>query len=487
MMRRLLIKNAEVNGAVASDVRVAEGVVREIGCLSRQSGEPMISANGGALLPGLHDHHIHLMSTAAAQDSVPCGPPKVHTKNQLIEILQRHSKSSTNWLRGIGYHESIAGNIDRYWLDGFVPHQPVRIQHASGRLWVLNSVAMELLTGSFPAGVEIENGQPTGRIYDSDQWLREHYTHAPPDISGLSHDLCSCGITGVTDMTPENDDDTVDLFMKKVAAGELQQRIHIAGGADMSYPFSSPFVGVGPLKVHLHEHELPDFDDLVESINQVHRRQRPAAMHCVTQTELVFALSAFQEAGTIPGDRIEHASVTSDECLRQISQLRLTVVTQPNFVRERGDRYLREVPQSDHPLLYRCASFLNAGIRLAGGTDAPFGEVDPWALMAAAVERKTQKGRSLSPHEALTPEEALRLFMGSAEKPGIARRIHPGARADLCLLSTPWRVARDALCRENVRMTIIDGEIVYSDKAEEIIKASSQCRQPIPIRAPALS
>ena len=33
------------------------------------------------------------------------------------------------WLRGTGYHESVAGELDRHALDRWVPARPVRVQH----------------------------------------------------------------------------------------------------------------------------------------------------------------------------------------------------------------------------------------------------------------------------------------------------------------------------------------------------------------------
>ena len=60
---------------------------------------------------------------------------------------------------------------------------------------------------------------------------------------------------------------------------------------------------LGPVKLHLDEDRLPDFDWLVSEMATAHGKGRPVALHCVTQTELIFALTALQEAGPLPGDR----------------------------------------------------------------------------------------------------------------------------------------------------------------------------------------
>ena len=123
---------------------------------------------------------------------------------------------------------------------------------------------------------------------------------------------------------------------------------------------------------------------------------------------------------------------------------------------------LRDVDAVDQPWLYRARVFLDAGIPLAAGTDAPFGAPDPWRAMRDAVERRTPNGAVLDKAETLTPEQALALFLGHSDNPGgPARRIATGANADLCLLDRPWHQARTDLAAVRVLMTWKDGEVIY--------------------------
>jgi predicted amidohydrolase YtcJ len=138
--------------------------------------------------------------------------------------------------------------------------------------------------------------------------------------------------------------------------------------------------------------------------------------------------------------------VAPPELVALLAALPVTVITQPNFVHERGDAYLRDVAPRDRPWLYRCRAWLEAGVPLGGGTDAPFGDPDPWRAMRAAVDRRSAAGAMLGRDEALTPERALALFTTPPEAPGGApRSVAPGAPADLCLLRVPWKQARDRL------------------------------------------
>jgi predicted amidohydrolase YtcJ len=105
---------------------------------------------------------------------------------------------------------------------------------------------------------------------------------------------------------------------------------------------------------------------------------------------------------------------------------------------------------------------LAQGIPLAGSTDAPYGDPDPWLAMRAAVDRRSRCGAVIGPTENLTPEQALALFTSAAGDPGgCSRQIRVGSAADLCLLHCSWPDARLRLSSEDVRATIRKGELIY--------------------------
>jgi predicted amidohydrolase YtcJ len=166
----------------------------------------------------------------------------------------------------------------------------------------------------------------------------------------------------------------------------------------------------GAQKIVLDERSLPPLDVLAGDIAAAHDAGRDVAVHCVTRVELVLACAALRDAGARAGDRIEHAAVAPPEVADLLARLGVTVVTQPNFIRERGDQYLADVEPADVPWLYRCKGLLDAGVAVGGGTDAPYGDADPWLAMQAAVDRTTLNGVVLGSKERVTPERALALF-----------------------------------------------------------------------------
>lgn len=454
----MLIRRAEVWQHGLADVRIVGERIAAIGQLPPFPGETVIDAAGGALLPGLHDHHIHMAGLAARAASVWCGPPDVTDEAALRRALTRPGNS---WLRGIGYHESIMGLPDAAALDRLVQDRPLRLQHRSGRMWLFNSLALESLLSRAapPPGLEREGGRYTGRMFDEDAWLRHALGSTPPDFAATSFELASKGVTGITDMSPRNDPEMAVHFAQQRASGTLQQRTWLAGAAELSDATRSGW-RLGPTKLHLHEAALPDFGDAAAMVSASHARQRPVAIHCTTEVEMVFALAVLEDAGPLPGDRIEHASIADSDQIVRMASLGLAVCVQPHFITERGDRYLTDVEARHMPNLYRLASLAAAGLSLAGGSDSPFASADPWRAMQAAAERRTARGETIGAQEALSPEAALALYLADPEDLARQRSIAIGQPADLCLLSRPWHEARLRLVSADVRAAIISGNFI---------------------------
>lgn len=468
--RALRIRDCELDGR-RCDVRVRGDRIAAIAdTLEAEDGERVLDARGGALLPGLHDHHLHLFGLASSLSSVLCGPPEVADAEALAARL-RGAAPRSGWVRGVGYHESVAGPLDRARLSGFRSDLPVRVQHRTGSLWMVNDAgarALGLDGPGLPDGVERDGaGRATGRLFRLDGWLRARLPEpTAPDLAEVGRRLAGFGVTGVTDAGADNTPPGVAPLLEAQRRGDLPQRLQILGRPELSRLAVPAGTRVGPVKILLDESRLPQPGPLADRIREAHRGGRGVAIHAVTRAELVLALAALEEAGARRDDRLEHASVAPPDCVDWIRRLGVTVVSQPIFVRERGDVYLAEVEERDRPWLYRGRAWLEAGVPLAAGSDAPYGSPDPWVAMSAAVRRDTRSGACLSRGESLLPEQALALFLAPLEAPGAApRRIVRDAPADLCLLDAPWREVRRDLRSDRVVATVRGGRIVWQAPA----------------------
>jgi predicted amidohydrolase YtcJ len=484
---RMLIRNARLwpspSTEAALDVRIAAGRVVE--CepgLRPVAGEEEINAAGCALLPGLHDHHVHLRALAAARMSVQVGPGQVPSAGELSARLREADAAAAPdaWLRCVGYHESVAGPLDRWALDGLMADpgpgparpgrraRPVRVQHRTGALWVVNSAAVAALgldDGDDLAGIERDaDGRATGRLWRLDRWLADRVPARTAEAAGgldsVSARAASLGVTGFTDATPGATAVDVAGLAAACADGTIAQRLHCMAAVDVSGASVSGAsvcgrFSIGPVKVMLDDDTLPSLDSLADSVRSAHAAGRTVAVHCVTRVQLVLTLAALDVGGRLPGDRIEHGAVIPAELVPALRGL--TVVSQPHFVAERGEQYGRDVAPEDLPDLWRLRSLIDAGVGVAAGSDAPFGGADPWQVMRAAIRRPADLG----PREAVDPETAIRLFLGSPSAPARLRAVAPGAPADLVLLRCPPREAFASLASDLVAATFVDGSLVY--------------------------
>jgi predicted amidohydrolase YtcJ len=452
----LTIRNVEIAGRPGQDVRIERGRIAAIGAgLPRDNQD--LDGRGGALIPGLCDHHIHLFALAARADSVALDD--VTDAAAFAERIKAAAAARPEgaWIRVLNYHEVMAGELTRHELDALAPRHRLRVQHQTGALWILNSAALVALGNETPSSLDRE----TGRILRGDAWLRERIGSEIPPFVPIGRDLARRGITSVTDASVTTDADAAAILASAVRAGDLPVRLTLMSGGALTAPEDGAFA-VGPVKILLDDHTLPPLDDFIDRIRTARGWNRPVAVHCVTAGELALTLAAFHTAGSRAGDRIEHGGVIPPAAISQIRQLALTIVTQSAFIHERGDRYLAQVDAVDIPDLYRCRSLIEAGVPVAGSSDAPYASPDPWRGIATAIDRRSANGSPLGVGETLSAEAALNLYLGDASNPGgPPRGVHVGAVADLCLLDAPLAQALQRPDAERVRATILAGALTY--------------------------
>lgn len=431
----MLIQRAALLDGRVVDLRVEAQITAVAEHLTPHAGEQVHDAAGGAVIPGLHDHHVHVHSAAAAAHSVRVGPADVGDRADLARVLAAAEPGEDGWIRAVGYHEAVAGPLDRDRLDTLAPTVPVRVQHRSGILWTLNSAGL--------AAVGLAD-HPDGRLRSADRAWSDALQRRDTALDDLSNRLSAHGVTGITDATPDLDIGEMVKLDEVHRHGGMRQRLH----------------HLAPGKRILHDDGL-DLDDLTDWVARRHRDGAPVAVHCVTAAQLVITIAALRAAGGHPDDRIEHAAVVPDDCVDDLAALGVTVVTQPNFVAERGEQYLVDVPAEEHHQLWRVASLVAAGVKVALSTDMPFGNGDPWACMRAAVHRRTPTGTVLGEAERIDARTALNLFFGTATAPTVPRTVAPGQPGDLCVLAVPPETLLSELDGEAVAATVIAGEVAY--------------------------
>lgn len=325
----------------------------------------------------------------------------------------------------------------------------VRLDASSG-----GTTVAEVADSLNPAGAQV--------IDATDDWLR---TRMPddgfPSLAAVGERLRSDGIAEMTDATPDIDDTYIGAVVAAVDDSTISGRVNLLG-VPLGVEVDHPRVGVGPYKIVIADSDLPSLDDLVARIDAAHRSDRCVAVHCVSRVALALLLAAWDMVGVRVGDRIEHAAVVAADTCAELARRGIVVVTQPGFLPDRGDDFLDDSDRADHDDLYRCGSLIDAGVPVALSSDAPYGPLNPWTVIAGATQRRTASGRRVgTPDERIGVSQAIDRYCTPADDPlRRPRRIAVGEPGELVMADRAWRDVLESPAEVRAAYRVLGG-VVY--------------------------
>ncbi len=483
-------------------VAVKDGRIQAVGghpSLSKLRGPrtQVIDCHGGALLPGFHDAHCHLLSLASSLTSIDCGPTNASTIPELIHLLRRAAKRlpPDRWVKARGYDHLRLGEKRhplRGDLDAAVPRHPLRLEHRSGHATVLNTRAMQLLgitrhTPDPPQGVIMRDaaGDPTGLFLEMSAHISElaaPYRDQDELLDGVARAnslLLSRGVTSIQDAGPDNTLDRWRLFQSLKQEARLVPRITMMVGRRHAPHFieqglvtgsGDDALRIGAVKFMLTlttGHLYPSIEDLAPETYALSRAGFQLAFHAVEEEAIIAAarLIAATPASALR-HRIEHCSEGTPSALAQVRQSGAIVVTNPGFIYHRGDAYLSSVSPRLLPCLYPLASLAASKIKWAASSDAPVSPPDPLTAIYAAVTRRTGSGEPLGRDQAIPVVDALAAWTSGAayscHQETRLGAISPAKLADLVLLDRdPTEVPPEQLKDLKAIMTVAGGRIAW--------------------------
>jgi len=168
--------------------------------------------------------------------------------------------------------------------------------------------------------------------------------------------------------------------------------------------------------------------------------------------------------------RIEHGPgnyLCTPERLKRMKDLGIVPLPNINFLHYFGDPLYATIGHERMESAFPFKTLKDAGLRFSSGTDAPgYMPVDALRDIWTCVVRKTWNGTIVSPEEALSVMDAIRVFTIDAAYSGfeedIKGSIEEGKLADLIVLAEDiLTVDPDTIKDIQVDYTIVNGEIVY--------------------------
>ena len=217
--------------------------------------------------------------------------------------------------------------------------------------------------------------------------------------------------------------------------------------------------------------EMMPQEELDERVWLAHSAGFQIATHAIGDRAIGMVLDAYERAlARAPRDdhrhRIEHCGILRPDLIGRLRDGKFLAVSQPIFVSEYGDGFLRHLGEERVRLTYPFSTLLDAGITLVFSSDCPVSAFEPLKGMRDAVCERTGSGAQYVPAEAITVEEALRAYTVAGAyasfEEEIKGQIAPGMLADFAVLaSDPRAVDPLRLAEVPVTMTIGGGETIF--------------------------
>lgn len=523
------IDTLDAAGTVCSAVAVKNGRVAAVGSddeLRSHAGveTEVIDLKGSVMFPGFMEAHNHLAIYGYLLEGLDLSASNV---NKLEDILQRvkaeaAKRPAGTWIKGSRYAEYFLAenrHPTRYDLDKVSPQHPVVLFHTSFHACVLNSAGLGKLnidreTAATQGGIiekDPGSGEPNGVLHD--QAMMDVFNHLFfDDLRAMSPqeriEMCAAttqnfarlGLVFAADALTVPL--TLQMYQETAAADRLKIRIYTMNYAPLADPLVNAFIKtgfgsdrlrIGPIKIFAdggmsnrtaavsRPYLTPPYEkglkiqslaELIEKVKRYDALGYQVAIHAQGDEGIADTLDAFEAALGPHSDnplrhRIEHAGCLYPPLLKRAAQMKIMAAVQPVFFGELGDGWLEAFGPEITQQLYPFKSMLKAGMKIGGSSDCPVSALDPRLSLRDAVLRRSPSGQTLGPDEALTMDEAIRLFtQGSAHLSFDERHngtIEPGKRADFTVMAAdPREVKPEEVPAIPFIMTVVGGDIVYA-------------------------
>ncbi|WP_396646154.1 amidohydrolase [Microbacterium sp.] len=445
----------------------------------------IIDGRDGWLLPGLWDHHVHVVQWALSVERIPLGDAA--SAAEAAAMMGRAPVSDGRRI-GVGFRDGLwpdEPTLDV--LDAATGQVPTYLVNADVHSVWMNSAAFRR-EGIEPSASgmlrEEEAFEISRRINDVGSDVADRA------VERMARAAAARGIVGLVDLDMTWNDEP---WQRRVARGFDALRVSygtypqhldraIAEGLRTGDPVRGAhhdLVRVGPLKaitdgslgtrtaacahpypgdvgnhglLTIPPHELEDL------MTRATAAGLECAIHAIGDVANAHALDAYARTGAV--GTIEHAQLVAHADIPRFARLGVAASVQPEHAlddRDMTDAIWAEQSAQPYPL----RALADSGANLRFGSDAPVAPLDPWAAMASAVFRTRDGRHAWQPHQRVDIDTAIAASTaGGSTSPA---EIAPGARADLVIVDADPRTADERGLRSMpVRTTLIAGRVTHA-------------------------
>ena len=505
--------------AVVNDRISAVGSSAEIRKATTASTQ-VIDASGRMLVPGFIDSHIHFLWGGVGLASVQLRDAK--TREEFIKRIADFARTAEpgTWItNGDWDHEWWGGELPRReWIDGVTPNNPVWLSRLDHHMSLANTAALALAevtrkTPDVDGGtiVRDERGEPTGILKDNAEQLVQRVRPPLTDVaerraldSAMTY-VASHGVTAVHHMGTWED---LAVFARANDRGDLRTRIYAAVPIGTWQRLrdvvaeegrGDDWLRIGALKGFvdgsLGSHTaamLEPFDDtpkdlglLVTPPEDLYAWSSAAdaaglhlIIHAIGDRAIRLQLDIFERIARENGPRdrrarIEHAQHIAPPDIARFGALGVIASVQPYHAIDDGRWAEKIIGAERAKTTYAFRSLLDAGARVAMGSDWPVAPATPLEGIHAAVTRRTLDDRHPEgwiPAQKITVEEALRGYTVGAAHASFSEAntgsLSRGKLADFAMIDRDiTRIDPSEIRGARVDLTVVGGRIVHTAAA----------------------
>jgi predicted amidohydrolase YtcJ len=485
----------------------------------------IIDARGALVLPGFNDAHVHFIDGGSHLASVQLRDAA--SPADFAERIRQFAAKTPKgrWITGGDWdHERWPGAPlpTKELIDKFTPDHPVFVNRLDGHMSLANSAALKLAgvtreTKDPDGGLIVrdpQTGEPTGVLKDA---AMSFVNAKIPDASfdekldaarAATEHAASLGVTSVQDMSAGND---VGVLQTLASRGELKTRIYavsplpqwerlartgmravfggdmlrvggLKGFADGSLGsttalFFEPYVDAPATRGLLGDEMFPE-GEMLKRVEGADRAGLQVMIHAIGDSANDQILSIYERVTKSNGARdrrfrIEHAQHIRTQDIPRFGRGGVIASMQPYHAIDDGRWAEKRIGHQRARTTYAFRTLLDTGAHLAFGTDWYVAPLNPMLGIYAAVTRRTTDDKNPQgwiPEQKITVEEAVRAYTAGSAYAEFAEHnkgtLTPGKLADIVILSQDiFRINPVEIERTKVRMTIMDGKVVYEEKS----------------------
>ncbi|MBI4857089.1 MAG: amidohydrolase [Acetobacterium woodii] len=493
------------NHPACQGIYIKNGVVEKIGTSQeiKKLGElekaAIIDLKGKTFLPGLHDCHVHMMSTGLSAIGI-----NLYGCQSIAAVLEKlaaeKSANEKEWIFGYGLDESRLQEKrppNASELDHHFRNRPVYLVDRGLHYTQVNTIAMEwmgFLESEEGLGRDHE-GNLTGRLHSrANSHARKYFfdkmtwEQREAAIRYTAKIAVAMGVTTIHAMEGGDlsSDEDIPVFLEIMETLPVHVVLHWCStavpevvakglkiiGTDIlldgsigsrTAAFTEPYADDPESQGELYYSDAW----ITNYIEDAHRAGLQTGFHAIGQRAITQVLNCLEQAlKQYPVNdhrfRIEHFGFADDRDIKRAATLGAVISTQPAFTYLRGGPdsvYEERVGAERNRRAYPIRDFIDAGIIVNGGSDSNVTPINPLLGIHAAVNPPYMQN-------AITPDEALRLFTidgaFTAKEEKIRGSLIPGKAGDITVLDqNPLVVSPESIKNIGIAMTIYQGKIVY--------------------------